>query len=76
MGGGGELAPPARTPTLFSYPSTGMTEANVRQPDLIQKSGNRQRRLYATRLNAGFLTCGTTQTISFIKPLLHVETFR
>ena len=51
-GGGRRLAPPARTPMLFSYghPSrtTGTTETTIWQPGYT-KNGNRQRRLHANQ---------------------------
>ena len=74
VGGGGEgwLAPPARTPMLFSYdhPSrtTGTTETTM-ATWLYTKNGNRQ------SLTQAFLQVAQ-QAISLIKPLLHFEAFR
>ena len=63
-GGGGGLAPPARTPMLFSYghPSrtTGTTETTIWQPGFIRKMETARDDYMQTRLNAGFLTSGTT----------------
>ena len=63
-GGGGRLAPPARTPMLFSHghPSrtTGTTETTIWQPGFIRKMETARDDYMQTRLNAGFLTSGTT----------------
>ena len=63
-GGRGGLAPPARTPMLFSYghPSrtTGTTETTIWQPGFIRKMETARDDYMQTRLNAGFLTSGTT----------------
>ena len=63
-GGGGGLAPPARTPMLFSYghPSwtTGPTKKTIWQPGFIRKMKTARDDYMQTRLNAGFLTSGTT----------------
>ena len=63
-GGGGRLAPPAGTPMLFSYghPSrtTGTTETTIWQPGFIRKMETARDDYMQTRLNAGFLTSGTT----------------
>ena len=63
-GNGGGLAPPARTPMLFSYghPSqtTGTTETIIWQPGFIRKMETARDDYMQTRLNASFLTSGTT----------------
>ena len=62
--GGRRLAPPARTAMLFSYgnPSrtTGTTETTIWQPGFIRKMETARDDYMQTRLNAGFLTSGTT----------------
>ena len=63
-GGVGRLAPPARMLMLFSYghPSrtTGTTETTIWQPGFIRKMETARDDYMQTRLNAGFLTSGTT----------------
>ena len=60
----GRLAPAARTPILFSYghPSrtTGTIETTIWIPGFIRKMETVRDDYMETRLNAGFLTCGTT----------------
>ena len=62
--GGGGVAPPAHTPMLFSYghPSrtTGTTETTIWQPGIIRKMQTARDDYMQTRLNACFLTSGTT----------------
>ena len=74
-GGGGGLAPLARTPMLFSYghPSwtTGPTKKTIWQPDFIRKWKPPEMTTCKPGLTQAFLQV-VQQAISLIKPVLHI----
>ena len=60
--GEGGLASPARTLFSYGHPSrtTGTAETTIWQPGFIRKMETARDDYMQTRLNAGFLTSGTT----------------